>query len=127
MTAPEGLYSAPRGMKFRSLAQSLRDRIGEEWRVGGGGPTERERCPGHQGGLHSVRRAVDLLVEEGLLRRRQGSGTFVIAAPARDKPGQRVIGVLVPSTSYFYPKVIEGIQRVASAAGAQVMLSCSEY
>lgn len=128
MTATEGLDSVPRGMKFRMLATRLRQQIAEgEWSVGGRLPTEQDLARTHEVAINTVRRAINLLVDEGLVRRRQGSGTFVAAAPADGGRRRRFVGVLVPSTSYFYPRVIEGIERVMSAAGVRVILSSSEY
>lgn len=127
MTTIEGLDSVPKGMKFRMLATRLRQQIADgQWSVGGRLPTEQELARTHEVGLNTVRRAINLLVDEGLVRRRQGSGTFVTSAPA-DGRKRRFIGVLVPSTSYFYPRVIEGIERVMSAAGVRIVLSSSEY
>src|SRR4051812_30046058 len=128
MTLPDGLNSFPDGVKFRVLANGLRERIGDgRWSVGSRLPTEQELSRHHDVGVNTVRRAISVLVNEGLVQRRQGSGTYVVAVPAQSRPQQRFIGVLVPSTSYFYPKVIEGIERVISQAGARVLLSSSEY
>ncbi|WP_432973748.1 GntR family transcriptional regulator [Dactylosporangium sp. CA-233914] len=129
MATIDGMNSFHGGLKFRALAHHLRERISEgQWPVGSRLPTERELAHTHQVGVNTVRRAVNVLVDEQLVQRRQGSGTFVIGTPARSRPQQqRFVGVLVPSTSYFYPKVIDGIERVMSTAGARVLLSSSDY
>jgi DNA-binding LacI/PurR family transcriptional regulator len=115
-------------MKFRVLATRLREQIADgHWPLGGRLPTEQELARTHEVGINTVRRAINLLVDEGLVRRRQGSGTFVAAAPSQRLRRPRFVGVLVPSTSYFYPRVIEGIERVMSGAGVRVILSSSEY
>ncbi|TDD58855.1 GntR family transcriptional regulator [Kribbella antibiotica] len=128
MTAPDGLHSFPRGTKSVALAQLLRQGLAEgRWPVGVRLPTEHELSREHQVGINTVRRAINVLGQEGLLQRRQGSGTFVLAVPPPAPGARRLVGVLVPSTSYFYPKVIEGIERVLSAAGVRMMLSSSDY
>lgn len=128
MTATNPMESVPRGMKFRVLAADLRGQIIEgSLPIGGRLPTEQELAQFHGVGINTVRRAIDLLVEEGLVRRRQGSGTFVTAIPSEATLPRRFVGVLVPSTSYFYPRVIEGIERVLTTAGVRVVLSSSEY
>jgi len=115
-------------VKFRMLAAELRDQIAAgRWPVGERLPTEPELAQLHEVGVNTVRRAVELLIDEELVRRQQGSGTYVLAVPGEVALRRRFVGVLVPSTSYFYPKVIEGIERVLSAAGVRVILSCSEY
>lgn len=116
------------GMKYMDLAQHLREQIiVGHWTVGDRLPTEQELARTHQVGINTVRRAVDLLIEDDLVRRQQGAGTFVLKIPTGSSLQRRFVGVLVPSTSYFYPKVIEGIERVLSAAGVRVILSSSEY
>jgi DNA-binding LacI/PurR family transcriptional regulator len=114
-------------MRFRTVAAQLRQAIGDgRWPIGGRLPVESELARVHAVGLNTVRRAVDLLVEEGLVRRRQGSGTYVTAVPAAAGRA-RFVGVLVPTTSLYYPKLIQGIERVTSAAGVKLLLACSEY
>jgi GntR family transcriptional regulator len=49
-------------------------------------PTEPELCRAFRVSRITVRRAIDLLVREGLLARRQGSGTFVLAQGAAAAP-----------------------------------------
>lgn len=128
MTSEHGLDEVPRGLKFRTLATRLREQIvTARWTVGDRLPTEHELALTYEVGINTVRRAVDLLIEEDLVLRRQGSGTYVLAVPGDSFPRRRFVGVLVPSTSYFYPKVIEGVERVLSAAGVRVILSSSEY
>lgn len=40
---------------------------------------------------------------------------------------RRIIGVLVPDTALYYPRVLQGIQEVLADAGAQFVLACSHY
>ncbi|GAA5037800.1 DNA-binding LacI/PurR family transcriptional regulator [Thermocatellispora tengchongensis] len=121
------MNSLPRGRRFRTLAARLRQEIVQgRWPVGGRLPTETELAQTYSVGVNTVRRAVDLLVEEGLVRRRQGSGTFVTASGASG-PRPRFIGALVPSNTYYYPQVIQGIERAATAAGVRLVLACSDY
>lgn len=76
------LDDVPRGMKFRTLASELREQIAAGlWVVGGRLPTEQELARSYRVGINTVRRAVNLLIEEDLVQRRQGSGTFVLAVP----------------------------------------------
>nr|WP_236071146.1 GntR family transcriptional regulator [Streptomyces polyasparticus] len=112
-------------MKSDLVAEALRRRISDErWSIGTKLPTEPELAGTYAVGLNTVRRAVGLLVDEGIVVRRQGSGTYVAGLPPT--PRRRLLGVLVPSTSYYYPRVIEGIERAATAAGAGVILASSE-
>jgi len=130
MTAPVRGNSFSKGMKLHAVADSLRSEIaGGTLPVGARLPTEPELANIYQVGINTVRRAVALLVEEGIVDRRQGSGTYVLDVPANHAPGAsaRSVGVLVPSTSYFYPRIITGIERAFSAQSVNVLLASSEY
>lgn len=110
---------------FVSLAQQLRDRIAAgEWSQGERLPPEATLAATHAVGINTVRRAVGMLVDDGVVVRRQGAGTYVSARWAGKSP---VIGVIVPSHSYYFPTVVEGITEVARAAGVTLRIVSSEY
>ncbi|MGV8917278.1 MAG: GntR family transcriptional regulator [Pseudomonas sp.] len=65
-----------------SLYQRLRDRLAQQiannqWRPGDAIPTEAALSTEYQLSTGTVRKAVDALVNEGILERKQGRGTFV--------------------------------------------------
>ncbi|MBT2495738.1 substrate-binding domain-containing protein [Microbacterium sp. ISL-59] len=110
---------------FVSLAQQLRDRItAGEWSRGERLPPEATLAATHAVGINTVRRAVGMLVDDGVVVRRQGSGTYVSARWTGKTP---LIGVIVPSRSYYFPTVVDGITEVARAAGATLRIVSSEY
>lgn len=110
---------------FVSLAQQLRARIAaHEWARGERLPAEAVLAATHAVGVNTVRRAVGLLVAEGIVVRRQGAGTFVAATHTAR---QRTIGVIVPSRSYYFPAVVDGIAEVADAAGVALRIVSSDY
>lgn len=113
---------AVRGQKARHLAAELRRGISELRWPGGKLPTE-QQLAGEQGvSLNTVRRAVDLLVQDGLVFRRQGSGMYI----ASNDTGP-LIGVAVPSMTYYYPRIIVGIERELAKHGAQMLLRSTEW
>lgn len=123
-----------RGPKYLQVAGRLRGNIENgTWAPGTQLPVERELADELAVSVNTLRRAVGELVGEGLVQRRQGAGTFVAAAEppaepsAAAKGGRRLVGVLVPSTTYYYPRVVDGIQRVLRDAGVGVVLASSKY
>lgn len=111
---------------YVSLARQLGERIVEgEWLPGERLPAEAALASSHAVSVNTVRRAMEQLVAERMVVRRQGSGTYV-RRPTDRRP-TRTIGVLVPSLSYYFPSVIEGIAEVADAAGATLRIASSEY
>lgn len=120
--------AAARDLKFQQLAGDLRRGIlAGDWSPGSKLPTESQLA--HETGLSltTVRRAFDELVQQGLVERRQGAGSFVRSPKRRDQRVRRTVGVLVPTTQLYYPRVLQGIEEALSAAGAGMQLSAYHY
>ena len=77
----------------------------------------------------TVRRDLELLEQQGRLTRVRGGAVLPSGASALsgDSAGGRVIGMLVPSASYYYPEVIRGAQSAAARAGARLVLGVTDY
>lgn len=72
---------------YKRLAESIRQRIlAGEWQPGEQLPTEQRLCEEFSASRITVRRALQIMEEELLIRRRQGSGTFVSPTPVRKIP-----------------------------------------
>lgn len=70
--------------RYRQIAEAIRDRIaGGTYPVGTQLPTESELCAEFDISRHTAREALRQLAEAGLIQRRQGSGTVVIATGPR--------------------------------------------
>ncbi|MGV2902117.1 substrate-binding domain-containing protein [Microbacterium sp. AGC62] len=122
---PSGL--TPRALKFEALAQELRRGIAAgSWPLGSLLPTEKQLVESTGYSLSTVRRAVDVLVDEGLILRRQGSGMYVSSA-SRQRTEQRTIGVLIPDTRLYFPTVLQGIEAGLSGSGTSIALATSQY
>jgi len=80
--------------RYRQVADELIARLAAgEWPVGGMLPTETELCAGFNVSRHTVREALRLIEEAGLVQRRQGSGTTVLATEARGRFVQDITGM----------------------------------
>jgi DNA-binding LacI/PurR family transcriptional regulator len=93
----------------------------------------------------TVRRDVTTLAERGLVDRSHGAirpmdpgngdrpgelaplGRSVQATPERPEQAAFTLGMLVPSTTYYYPDVIRGARATATALGARLVLGVSYY
>ncbi|MEU6930916.1 substrate-binding domain-containing protein [Streptomyces sp. 2RAF24] len=117
-----------RELKFRALtAQLRRGLLDGTWPPGSKLPTERALAAETGVSVTTVRRAYEDLVALGLVQRRQGAGTFAAHRAEEERADRRVVGVLVPDTAFYYPRVLQGIEQELAAAGARLVLACSHY
>lgn len=117
-----------RELKFRALANDLRQEISTgRWEPGAKLPTEKELMAQRELSLTTVRRALDELADDGLIVRRQGSGSYVSTELRPGAGAMRTIGVLVPSTTEYYPRVLAGVESALSGASARMVLACYHY
>ena len=71
---------------YHQIAHSLRDAIEKKiYRIGDRLPSERELSDTYDVSRMTLRQAISLLVEEGLLERRKGSGTYVASRRVQEK------------------------------------------
>ncbi|MET7279906.1 GntR family transcriptional regulator [Kribbella sp. NPDC005582] len=123
MSGSQGPASeAGRGHKAQHLAAELRRGIAELRWPGGKLPTEQQLAREQGVSLSTVRRAVDLLVQDGLVYRRQGSGMYIAGSDTGP-----LIGVAVPSMTYYFPRIIVGIERELAKHGAQMLFRSTEW
>ncbi len=90
------------------LYQRLRDEIAHQiarnvWRSGEPIPTEAELAAVHSVAIGTVRKAIDVLVADGLVERQQGRGTFV-RRPCFDRSLFRFFRHLGPDGSTVVPE-----------------------
>ncbi|MCW3815976.1 substrate-binding domain-containing protein [Micromonospora sp. DR5-3] len=120
--------ASTRDLKFQQLAGVLRRGIlAGDWAAGTKLPTESQLARETGLSLTTVRRAYEELVGQGLVVRRQGAGSFVTVPNRREPRTRWSIGVLVPDTQLYYPRVLQGIEEALSAAAARLQLSTYHY
>lgn len=104
--------------KYQLLAENLRAELQRWGSPGMKLPTEQDIALRYQMSRQTVRHALRLLVEEGLIRSRQGSG-YYIADPADSSPRQ--IAILISSQDeYIFPTVIRDAKAVFTQQGYAV-------
>lgn len=119
---------AGRELKFQSLASRLRQEIiSGAWPAATKLPPDVEIVEATGLSLTTVRRAYELLVDEGLVIRRQGAGTFVCPRARHGYSRNGRIGVLVPESDYYFSRVIQGIESTLSSRGFEMIVATSGY
>lgn len=120
---------AVKDLKYETLATTLRRDIrAGVWAVGAKIPTEKQLMESTGMSLTTVRRALQLLTEEGWLRRQRGAGSFVAPWIQKRERSTYLIGVMVPETRQYYDRVIHGIQdQLASTRAGSTLLATYEW
>ncbi|MFI6609949.1 substrate-binding domain-containing protein [Streptomyces sp. NPDC050507] len=84
----------------------------------------------------TVRRDLLDLESVGALSRVRGGAMLATPGPAPTSAGsaggsfaraERTLGLLVPSATYYYPRVVAGVQEVAAENDARVVISLTDY
>jgi GntR family transcriptional regulator of arabinose operon len=70
----------------------------------------------------TVRKAISVLVNEGLLYTRQGKGTFCRDRSAGRRESRNIGVVTTYISEYIFPRVIQGIDKVLSENGYSIIL-----
>ena len=110
--------------KYIQIAAKLRSQIHEgTYRNTGKLPTEMELADFYHANRQTVRRALAVLAEEGLIERRQGSGSYLRnAASGRDNS----VAILTTSINdYIFPAILQDAQGVFDRNGYSTMLFCT--
>lgn len=111
--------------KYQQLADILRDGLQRLVRQGGGRlPTESELSAQYRMSRQTVRHALKLLEEEGLIRRRQGSGTFINGRQEADGGQIAVISTFLDD--YIFPSILYDVQGSLSRAGYATLVFATE-
>ena len=113
--------------KYLQVADTLRKEIAEgKFRDGQTLMTEEELRVRFNVSRQTVRQAIALLEDDGLVDRRRGSGTYVRHGPRRRIQGTLHVGVVTTYiTDYIFPSIVSGIESVLSENGVVMNLSAT--
>jgi GntR family transcriptional regulator of arabinose operon len=116
----------PQPPLYRQLSERLRREISTGTREPGERlPSERDLAATHELSLNTVRQALQLLQEDGLVERRHGAGTFVLDPAVRHGPA--LVGVIVPTVKSFFGEIVLGIEDGLRSEGHRMLLYCAGY
>ncbi len=112
--------------KYIQVADTLRREIAKGvFRDGQTLMTEEELRFRFDVSRQTVRQAIALLEDDGLVDRRRGSGTYVRHGPRR-RQGMIQVGVVASYiTDYIFPSILQGLEVALNKAGAVMSLSAT--
>lgn len=112
--------------KYQVVADTLRHEIASGiYRDGDALLTELELKDKYGISRQTVRQAIALLEDDGLVMRRRGSGTYVMHGP-RKRSGVINVGVITTYiTDYIFPSIVRGIESVLSNENCVMNLSAT--
>ncbi len=104
-------------IKYKWVAERLEELIERNIRAGIQKlPSEQELCKRYHVSRQTVRTALKLLEEDGVIVSKQGSGSYITGRSS--KPFGNVIGVLVSSSEeYIYPGMLNAVRSTLSHSG----------
>lgn len=113
-------------IKYKWLAERLELMIQKDIQIGVHKlPTEQELCKRYHVSRQTVRMALGLLEQKGLIDKKQGSGSFITGLLA--DPQRNVIGVLISNDQeYIYPAVLNDIRRTLADSGFSMQIFTTE-
>lgn len=113
--------------KYVQLAETLKNKIAyENYIAGQKFVTEQEISKIYDISRQTVRNAINILVSENILVRKQGSGTYISTVTNTKKTLSKTIGVVLTYfDGYIFPSLINSIESVISSNGYHMQLACT--
>lgn len=114
--------------KYLQLAEILKEHFKDlQYQPDQKIPTEDDLIEQFQISRNTVRQALAELVNEGIIYKIQGSGSFFAGIAPEEPNRSYLIGVIVPRLSfYIYPQIIQGIDDVAHQRRYNIVLGSSD-
>ncbi len=125
-----GLDRTRRVPVVTQVAASIRSNIASGvYRPGEAIPSERDLCARFAASRTTIRAAVGRLVQEGLLQRHPGAGTFVVdPSSSAPRTGSASLAfVLIEITNPWFAELAEGVHHAACRLGYHLQLHLTNY
>ena len=114
------------GAKYQLLADQLREELQRNSAQKGRRlPTELELTQRYHVSRQTVRHALRLLEDEGLIRRRQGSGSYATGL-IPDAPSRQIAVVASSADDYIFPAILHDVSEVFTRHGYSAAVYSSE-
>ncbi|MCQ2517226.1 MAG: GntR family transcriptional regulator [Lachnospiraceae bacterium] len=109
--------------KYLELVEKIKDQIlSKNISIGEKLPSENELSARYGVSRETVRKALAILEEEGFIEARHGSGTFCREIVRHSGTSRNVALVTTYLTDYIFPRVIQGVEKVAAGEGYSIIL-----
>ncbi|MCI9556280.1 MAG: substrate-binding domain-containing protein [Lawsonibacter sp.] len=112
-------------MKYKILADLLREELVKAGGAGERLPTEAELTRRYRMSRQTVRHALRLLAEEGLVQSRQGSGTYATGRTREAAPRQIAV-VTSFLDDYIFPTILHDAQSTFTRHGCSTLVYATE-
>lgn len=90
-------------------------------------PTEQILCERFKASRQTIRQALSILVSDGLIERRQGSGSHICGLSSSNTKSLKVIAVVTTYISdYIFPSILREIENVLSLNGCTPLLFATQ-
>lgn len=109
--------------KHEKIYTWIKDRINDgTFKIGEKFISENELCSMFNVSRHTVRHAFNLLETEGLIDRRQGSGTYIMNTSIIPNEVKHIGVSMSYLDEYIFPNILKGIERVLTQYGYSIIL-----
>lgn len=111
--------------KYEQLVQTLRQTL-PQWHADGQRklPCEQELAAQFSVSRQTLRQALAVLEQEGLIEKRRGSGSFL--CPAAANQDRRIAVIATSLSDYIFPSLLKDIQACLSVQGFSVVIHATE-
>lgn len=114
---------ADKKLKYIDLMEELRSKIlSGETLPGEKLPSENELSKAYSVSRQTVRKALQILQEEGYIYAEHGRGTFCSEMTRHTRKSKNIAVVTTYLSDYIFPRVIEGIDKVLTEEGYSIIL-----
>lgn len=111
--------------KYLELVQTLRQALPEQYARGELRlPCEQELAAQYHVSRQTVRQALAVLEQDGLIEKRRGSGSFL--RPAAGAQNRRIAVIATSLSDYIFPSLLKDIQSCLAAQGFSVEIHATE-
>ena len=109
--------------KYYDLMEDLRRQItAGRLKPGDKLPSENELSAQYQVSRQTVRKALEILEDEGLTYAEHGRGTFVTESNRHSKVSRNIAVITTYLSDYIFPRVIQGVDQVLTDSGYSIIL-----